>query len=227
MRLSPETRTILIERFTKYAPQVLKSYSSRTFGLPLRPEVRRAGVIFIHVPKNAGTTIATQLYGRHIGHRSAEFYRQADPEFFASAPSFALVRDPVARFVSAYNFAKKGGSATVPASQHVTAFAQSFQTISECAACIVSMPERERARLDFVFRRQSDFTCDANGKVIVDKLIRLEAVSGGSFTIGGHNITMETRINEAQRTASPVEDGLSDILRAAYPRDFELHQDAT
>ncbi|WP_417261276.1 sulfotransferase family 2 domain-containing protein [Celeribacter sp.] len=226
MRLSPELRTRLIEGYTAHAPVALKRFTSAQVGLPIRPEVRRAGVIFIHVPKNAGTTIAKQLYGRHIGHRTARFYRDADPTFFQKTPSFALLRDPVERFVSAYDFAARGGSPSVPASAQVTEFVRTCGSMALCAERILHMDESARARLDFVLRRQSDFICDAQGEIMVDHLFRLDDVAGREFQVGGHVITMKQRENAATQDKQSADAHLVELLAQVYPRDFALWANA-
>ncbi len=66
-------------------------------------QFRRDGVIFIHVPKCAGSALLDAYLGFQTGHVSAEQYRTADPAFFDSAYVFTFVRDPLARFVSAYD----------------------------------------------------------------------------------------------------------------------------
>lgn len=71
---------------------------------------RRAGVVFIHVPKAAGSSIATALYGRRLGHHPARKLMAEDPEGWAALEKFSVLREPVARFLSAYVFALAGGT---------------------------------------------------------------------------------------------------------------------
>lgn len=60
-------------------------------------------MIFIHVPKCAGSALLDAYLGFQTGHITAVQYRDADPAFFAAAYVFTFVRDPLARFVSAYD----------------------------------------------------------------------------------------------------------------------------
>lgn len=76
--------------------------TGRKAGLVPR-QFRRDGVIFIHVPKCAGSAFLDAYLGYQTGHVTAKDYRDADPEFFRSAYVFTFVRNPLARFVSAYN----------------------------------------------------------------------------------------------------------------------------
>lgn len=63
----------------------------------------RDEVIFIHVPKCAGSAFLDAYLGYQTGHVTAAEYRDADPDLFERAFVFSFVRDPVARFVSAYD----------------------------------------------------------------------------------------------------------------------------
>ena len=81
------------------------------------PERRYAEVndelqsVFIHVPKTGGVTVKEWLYGGRLprGHAPAFQYRAADPDRWRSYYTFALVRSPLDRFLSAYDFLDGGG----------------------------------------------------------------------------------------------------------------------
>ena len=66
-------------------------------------QFRRDGVIFVHVPKCAGSALLDAYLGFQTGHVAATDYHDADPAFFDRAYVFTFVRDPLARFVSAYD----------------------------------------------------------------------------------------------------------------------------
>jgi chondroitin 4-sulfotransferase 11 len=139
---------------------------------------REAGVIFIHVPKAAGTSVNETLYGRFMGHSSALQVKRFAPKTFAALPSFAIVRNPWERLVSAYQFARASvgeGSGLLagiqnPEQYKIPAFAH-FQTFVE-----EWLVGKEISTLDFVFRPQLPFVTDANGNVMVDHLGRLEHI---------------------------------------------------
>lgn len=76
--------------------------TGRKAGLVPR-QFRRDGVIFIHVPKCAGSAFLDAYLGYQTGHITARDFRDADPAFFRSAYVFTFVRNPLARFVSAYD----------------------------------------------------------------------------------------------------------------------------
>lgn len=66
----------------------------------------QTGTLFIHVPKAAGLSLWTAIYGRqHTAHVSLDTYRMVYPRrVFDRLVSFAFVRDPWDRVRSAYDF---------------------------------------------------------------------------------------------------------------------------
>lgn len=78
---------------------------------PFTPHVRERRVIFIHVPKAAGSSIKMSLYGTvdNGGHRRilefAAYDAQKTRDFF----KFGFVRNPWDRLLSAYSFLMQGG----------------------------------------------------------------------------------------------------------------------
>lgn len=65
---------------------------------------RRAGVVFIHVPKAAGSTVANCLYGKRLGHHRAIDLMHERPEEWRRLQKVAVLREPVERLLSAYTF---------------------------------------------------------------------------------------------------------------------------
>jgi chondroitin 4-sulfotransferase 11 len=67
----------------------------------------REGYIFIHIPKTAGTSVYTQLGLPHSTHCTAqEFIEILGPRQFDRMFKFCFVRNPWARFLSLYNYAR-------------------------------------------------------------------------------------------------------------------------
>lgn len=133
-----------------------------------------AGVIFVHVPKNGGTSINTALYGRFMGHyrvRDIEFFR---PDLMGKLPSFAVTRNPWARTYSAWNFARKGtamkdGAQIRNPARYQTSEFESFERF-----VLEWLPRRDLSREDYVFRPQSQFLIDRCGALGVEHLGRIE-----------------------------------------------------
>ena len=136
----------------------------------------KAGVVFIHIPRVAGTSINEALYGRFIGHvHASDLARWGSAELNA-LPSFAVTRNPWARLVSAYRFVTRGvgeggpnaGRVRYPRQYQGPAF-EDFTTFVERW-----LMARDIRRLDPVFQPQSLFVCGANGEVLVDHVGKIE-----------------------------------------------------
>lgn len=63
-------------------------------------------LIFIHIPKNAGTSIEKQLNMRATGHKPWYVYANSFTKEWNIYRSFAIVRNPFDRLVSNYEYAK-------------------------------------------------------------------------------------------------------------------------
>ena len=75
--------------------------------LILPPEFDEKKIVFFHVPKTAGKSLATAIYDKDINHFSYnQVAKQKDLDGFFT---FSFVRNPWDRIVSTYEFLKGGG----------------------------------------------------------------------------------------------------------------------
>jgi sulfotransferase famil protein len=137
---------------------------------------RRAGIVFIHVPKAAGTSFNEALYGRFIGHPHALDVRRWAPADVRALPSFSVVRNPWDRLVSAWRFARqgRGQGETYRAGMWLPERYQGpeFETFDGFVRQWLA--GRDIGKLDGVFQPQSLFLCDKEGRLLVDHVGRLE-----------------------------------------------------
>lgn len=64
-------------------------------------------ILFIHIPKNAGSSIAKGLGFEITTHiKASEIEESYNVNFFKDKFSFAIVRNPVERFLSLYHYAR-------------------------------------------------------------------------------------------------------------------------
>lgn len=133
------------------------------------------GIVFIHVPKAAGTSISHALYGRSLGHFKATQIRSWCPKEFSSLFKFAIVRNPWDRAVSAYKFALKGSTETAgmrrPEQYRIPQFRTFDAFVNEW------LSERDLTKADFVFQPQHPFVLDAKGNLLVDYLGKVESLN--------------------------------------------------
>ena len=120
--------------------------------------MRDRNLIFVHVPRVAGTSIMRTLYGGGcIHHHSMRYYRALDPGFAQNAGSFALLRDPLDRFASAFAFVRGGGTALSRLSDVFVRQTAHIETVDDYLSFLEG---RGPLDLDFVMRPQSWFVCD-------------------------------------------------------------------
>jgi hypothetical protein len=194
----------------------------RAFQWRVAARMRARNLIFIHVPRVAGTSIAYALYGpRHASHLSARYYRTLDPAFFARAESFALLRDPFDHFASAYTFVRAGGTPSCPLSD---VFVTETATVRSVDDYLSFLEDRDVLSQDFVMRPQSWFVCDLEtGRPLVKSLFLYgedrERLNG---FLAGHGVRELPWLNASKRLALFLSARQKLRIEALYAQDFAL-----
>lgn len=191
-------------------------------------------VIFIHVPKCAGSSVNDAIYGRFMGHIPASIIQRFGGAELRAVPSFSLLRDPMARAISAYRFVRagtgSGGGVTAqvraPERFQIPAFASFDSFVQEW------LPAQDLSKADPVFRTQTSYVCDRAGGVLVNHLGRVEDMSstvawlydtlGRTVEIGRTNVTKDGGNSHAQKLALNPSAETRRVLEKIYKDDFEL-----
>ena len=131
--------------------------------------IMRNNALFIHIPKCGGKSIIHDIYGLaqhdHFGHATIRYYKALlGPRRFEDVFRFALVRDPIERAVSGYNFYKAGGFGGPNSQLRIYKDAISFDQF------VADGHLEERSRVDVVFRPQSHFLTDHDGCLATDRV---------------------------------------------------------
>ena len=142
------------------------------------PLFRAAGVVFVHVPRAAGTSLAEALYGRFIGHFGITDLLATGCEEVLALPRFAVGRNPWDRAVSAWSFAREGGGrgrtgrvrVARPGQYDDPAFASFDRFVLEW------LPARPLLERDGIFRPQTAYLTRRDGSVPLDYLGRLHRI---------------------------------------------------
>jgi hypothetical protein len=207
----------IYDSFCAAVPLAMQAFRWR---IPAAMRARK--LIFIHVPRVAGTSITRALYGEGcIHHYSMRYYRTVDPDFAQAADSFALLRDPFERFASAYAFVRAGGTASSRLS-HV--FLRQTADIGSVDDYLAFLEGRGPLDLDFVMRPQSWFVCDPRtGESLVKDLFRLDA-DGAALAayLAPHWSGVLPWINRAPRAALTLNVRQRRRIERLYADDFAL-----
>jgi hypothetical protein len=136
----------------------------------------RVGIVFVHIPKSAGTSINLSLYGQFMGHPRALDVKRWAPSDVKLLPAFAVARNPWDRLVSAYRFARLGegvggkfqARVWQPEQYQIPEFATFERFVYEW------LVTKNVRKIDKIFQPQVIFVSDRVGKVIVDHVGRVE-----------------------------------------------------
>jgi len=201
----------------------------RAFPFPMRlfrgriPQAMRArNLIFVHVPRVAGTSIVRALYGPGcIHHHSMHYYATVDPGFSESADSFALLRDPFARFASAFAFVRAGGTQS---SRLSDVFLRQTEAIATVEDYLSFLEARGPLDLDFVMRPQNWFVTDPDsGAVLVKNLFLLgEEDAALNAYLASHGVAHLPWLNRAPRPALLLNQSQRRRIERIYAGDFAL-----
>jgi len=184
--------------------------------------MRDKRLVFVHVPRVAGTSIGHALYGDHcVHHHSIRFFRAVDPQLYAASRSFALLRDPFDRFESAFFFVRAGGTPTCRLSDVFVDQTRHIRTVDDY---LDFLEGRDPLELDFVMRPQSWFVCDLKtGAPLVDDLFLYgEDDEALSRYLAPHGITGLPWLNRGLRLPLPLTPARRARIRAIYAADFAL-----
>jgi hypothetical protein len=138
------------------------------------PHWKRQDCIYIHIPKAAGTSLNKAIYGRTLGHYTANEIQSIFPKLFGKAFVFSFVRNPWDRVLSAYRFAKVGKTNSMgiyrPEQYQIPEFESFERFLFEWLA------KQNMQKIDFVFQRQSKFLVSKHGHLLTDYVGKVESL---------------------------------------------------
>ncbi len=207
----------IYHQFCSRFPRAMRLFRGR-----IPTAMRARNLIFVHVPRVAGTSIVRALYGEGcIHHHSMHYYATLDPGFVEGAGSFALLRDPVARFASAFAFVRAGGTESCRLSD---AFLRQTERLVTVDDYLSFLEERGPLDLDFVMRPQSWFVCDPNtGTALVKDLFLLGEDSAAlAAYLAPHGIRRLPWLNHAPRSQLLLNPRQRRRIERLYADDFAL-----
>lgn len=182
--------------------------------------IRSRGILLIHVPKNAGTSLSMGVYGHPITHDTMRYYEYVAPDFARSAISFAVIRDPVERFLSAYRFAKFGGTPHRQVSAPFRATYMAFRSIDDALDHLESVCDP--FAVDHIFRTQCWYITDAQGRVAVRHLVPIDDLAQLRRLLPDSGIAPLLRLNVSRRTTIELSSQQRTRIRRLYCDDVVL-----
>lgn len=218
MRLSPSARRI----YTTVIPASVRSAVERLVEGPYPRIFDERRIVFIHIPKTAGKSIASVLHRRGALHLTyVEFARLIGPridEYFV----FAVVRDPVQRFYSAYRYLRSGGNQ----SREDRLFARRWLSGRTLEEFVLKELDRPEVRGSLFFRPQVDFLVDEIGRLATSHLLRFENLRT-EFAALAPRLGLDETLPwlNASRKQQPVDESEDALVRRiawSYSRDYQM-----
>lgn len=188
---------------------------------------------FIHIPKTAGTAFQAATGITHDA-RTHFAWRYWAP---LGHPSFAVVREPVDRFLSALNYVltvhwRWMARSRQPHRDHHLVRDMTVDEVIDAAARFVA-DHAAGARLDdparlrgLVWYPQASFVCDGE-RVMVDRLFEfrtMEADINEWFRATGRAPFRMARANASRRYVEALSDHQARRIREIYATDVALHR---
>lgn len=177
----------------------------------------RKELIFIHVPKTAGSSIGTMIFGTDfVGHYPWYIYRARNKNMFDKFTKFSVVRDPLSRCFSAYKFLRAGGKGgrDLAIQRDILESSDGFDDFVSNSLARFSV---EYAH----FVPQSEFLC-ANDRLMVDRLFKFECIPElfgflSAYTEESEMIHINTSGFESMGLLSPLS---KSIIKHVYAADY-------
>jgi hypothetical protein len=193
----------------------------RAFWWRIDPRLLAHKLLFIHVPRAGGTSVAHALYGGPINHYSIRYFRTIHPRFCERAVSFALLRDPFDRFKSAYTFVRNGGA---PLARLSDVFVEQTAHIATVDDYLTYLESRDPIRMDFVMRPQAWFVCDPEtGQPLVKNLFRQGADDDRlKAFLKAHGVASLPWLNRLTREELELTPAQKRRIERLYAEDFAL-----
>jgi hypothetical protein len=137
-------------------------------------------IIFIHIPKNAGTSISAlkELNFGNVEHKSFRQYRRLHPIEWEEYTKISIVRNPWDRFVSCYEYARMLNSYWHSNDGQKSIFGPHPDHKTVKNICFEEFTRKfftGELRVNHqCWVPQSSWICNKNNETMVDKLFRLE-----------------------------------------------------
>lgn len=201
----------------------IKKSMSLSSGLARRPPPMpmvfgRSKSIFLHTPKCAGSSLSMTQFGYQIGHHSYRSYEKLLGKDISNYFVFTLIRDPAARFSSAYTFLERGGLNQDDA-HYFESVIKPFGSQDKFLEALLA----KKVQPNIHFVSMFDFLKDSNGNVSLDFVYKIEIDAERQLQSVDNDFVkkficrgLQTKVNISSSTSMPDEQ----LIREYYDMDY-------
>lgn len=173
-------------------------------------------IIFVHIPKNAGTSLSSILNGpnQFLIDKPWSVYKHYYSNYWEEYTTFSVIRNPISRFKSLYKYIRMNNWMNESLSKHC-----SIKTdINEFTEIVF---DNYKNITTPIISSQSYFICDKDNNIKVDTLIRYENLDEDLKEIGIKNIPKLNQSYVENDDLIKLNDDSIFIIKKIYQKDFE------
>lgn len=194
----------------------------RMFRRRLPQDIAASRLLFIHVPKNSGTSVKRALYTSDPGHASLRYYELFLPDALGRMETLAILRDPVDRFLSGYDFLMAGGGGDVRIRSEPLRRMKGVQSVDGLLDFL------ERAKGDWLaadtfLRPQSWYVTNSVGQLGVKHLWLLEESRAMERFLMDFGVEAVQHHNRTQRRSHALSPQQLVRIKHLYAEDLQLY----
>jgi chondroitin 4-sulfotransferase 11 len=175
------------------------------------------GILFIHIPKAAGSSISIGLYNSQIGHKKASDYYLENPREYQKIDSFTVVREPLDRFLSTYRFLSNGGM-TPGDKENYKKYIEKYSNVNDF---VLSLTVEFINSGEIIHLLPQYKFVYLDGVCLVNKIYHLENFSEEIFKNDfEYSLTMDRLNISESRELNPLSEEAEQHIKSLYERDY-------
>jgi|2_EtaG_2_1085320.scaffolds.fasta_scaffold00423_4 hypothetical protein len=183
-------------------------------------------LIFIHIPKNAGTSITNHLQMSDVGHHKWQYYKIKYPTQWENYTKISVIRNPWGRVVSCYEYARMEKSywhssiGHAKAGKHLDYDLLKNLDFKECLNKLKNEPNKLKHQ---GWSDQSNYIVN-DSKIVVDYTIKMDNINEKLSKILGFKITIPVvnSSNNANYKSYYKTPQMKNIVKDYYKKDIKL-----
>lgn len=182
-------------------------------------------LIFIHIPKNAGRSIYQSVFGEDGRHIQLKRYCLYDNESVNSFCKFAVVRDPVDRFISAFNGLKGSAVSDGDYDKFVRRYIDPFSDVVDFLEWMMRSKKNTKMVLKWVhFYPQYKWVSLYGRGVSIDRILKFETLDEDwpSFAQENGFSTKLSFVGKGRKRAEIITQEHVDFIKSIYREDCDL-----